>query len=80
MLRLEVDGGGRAEAVRLLAARDERLPELAADGLAAEQPQVTRSRRQAEELVGPGRAQPLKRDRQVWTVEVVTHGVGRKPV
>ena len=40
--RLDVDDRRGAVAVRLLAPRDERLAELAADGLAAEQTQMAR--------------------------------------
>ena len=63
-----VDG---AEAVRLLPARDERLAKLAADGLAAVQPQVAGPRGQAEQLLRPRRAQPLEVDRQSVGVEVL---------
>ena len=45
VLRLELDDRRRAEAVRLLPPRDERLAELAADRLATVETQVTRAAR-----------------------------------
>ena len=72
--RRRVDG---AETVRLLPPRDERLPEQAADRLAAEEPQVARPRAQAEEFVRVRRAQPLKLDRQRVGVEVLPDRRGR---
>ena len=63
VLGLELHDGRRAEAVRLLAPRDQRLAEQAADRLAAVQPQVPGPRGQAEELLGLRRAQPLEVDR-----------------
>ena len=80
MLRPEINSRGCAERVGLLAPRDERLPKLAADGLAAVQSEITGTRRQAELLVGPWRSKPLKRDRQAPAVEVLSLGIGSKPV
>src|SRR4249919_2924718 len=41
---------------------------------------MTRPRRQTEQLVGPWRSKPLKRDRQAFAVKVLSLRIGRKPV
>ena len=48
MLRLELDDGGGAEAVRLLAARDQRMAEQAAHRFEAVEAQESRTCREAE--------------------------------
>src|SRR5262245_49220838 len=71
MLWLEFDDRGSAEAQCLLAACDERLAKLAADGFAAEQPQMAAPCAETEQLFRPWRTQPLKIDRQVFAVEIL---------
>ena len=65
VFRFELHDRRRAEAMRLLPPRDERLREQAADGLAAVEAQVAGPRAEAEHLVRPRRAQPLKVNRQL---------------
>ena len=65
MFRLEFNDRGGAEAMRLLPARDERLPEQAADRFAAKEPQIAGARGEAENFLRPRRAQPLEIDRQL---------------
>ena len=72
MGRVEVHPRGRRIAEGLLAARDQRLGEQAADRLAAEQAQDGRAAPARLKIVlGLGRAQPLEVDRQLRAVEVV---------
>ncbi len=56
----------------LLPPGDERLPEQAAQRLAAEETQAARPRREAEYLLRPRRPQPLEVDRQLRRVEILT--------
>ncbi len=74
--RLELHRRDGGVTMRLLSARHEALPEQAADGLAAEQPQVPGTRGKAEQLLRIWRAQPLEIDGQLRAVEVVTDGSG----
>src|SRR5258708_7440423 len=60
MFRLEFDDCGGADAMRLLPSRDECLPEQASNSFAAKKPQKTGTRAEAENLLWPGRAQPLE--------------------
>ena len=71
--RLELHRGDRAVAVRLLAARHQRLPENAADGFAAIQPQIPGACAQAEQFLGLRRAQPLEVDGQLIAVEILAN-------
>src|SRR5688572_24855039 len=72
---LQASDGGVA--VCLLAARDEGLLEEAANRLPAVQPEKAGTRGQAEELVGPRRSEPLKIDRQLRPIEILTRAGGR---
>ena len=78
VLGLELNGRRRAEAVRLLAARDERLFEEASNRLAPVETQMARTRAQAEEFVGQGRSKPLKIDWQDLPVELLADGSRRR--
>ena len=80
MFGLELDDGRGAEAMRLLPAGDQRLAKQAADGLPAEEAQIAGTRGEAEQLLGPGRAQPLEIDGQLRRVEVLALGRRRKGV
>ena len=64
MLGLEFNDRGGADAMGLLAARDEGLLERGAKRLAAEETQKTGPRGDTENFLGPWRAQPLEIDRQ----------------
>ena len=66
--------------MRLLPARDERLPELAANRLAPIEPQEPRSRGQAEDARrASGDAKPLELDRQRRAIEVRSRaGAGKR--
>src|SRR5262245_42373823 len=76
--RLGVHDGRRTEAMRLLTPRDERLAELATNRLASVEAQMSRSRGETEQLLGPRRAQPLKRDRQRRPIELLADGIARE--
>src|SRR5687767_15448394 len=67
---LELQPGGGTVTVRLLTPRHQRLAEETPDRLAPEQPQVARPRAQAEEIVGVGRSQPLKCERERRGIEL----------
>src|SRR5687768_10842456 len=72
VLWLELDDRRCAEAVGLLAARDERLREHAADRLAAVEPQMARTHLQAEQVFRPRSSQPLEVDRQYSLTELLS--------
>ena len=74
--RLELHRGDRAVAMCLLTTRHQRLPENTADGFAAIQPQVPGACAQAEQFLGPRRAQPLEVDGQLAAVEVLANRGG----
>src|SRR5687768_3237141 len=63
--------------MRLLTAGDERLFEGTADCLATVETQVTLPLAEVEQLVGPWRSQPLKRDRQRVGVKLLADTRGR---
>src|ERR1039458_2167194 len=70
-IRLEVDDGSGAEAVRLLAPGDQGLEKQAAQRFTAVQPQVAGTFGQAEEVRRPRRAQPLEVQRKLRRVEAL---------
>ena len=76
VLGLDLDDRRRAVAMRLLTTGDERLCEETADRFAPVKTQVAFPLAEAEQLVGPRRSQPLKRDRQRVGVELLANGVG----
>jgi hypothetical protein len=78
MSRFELNYRAGAETVGLLAARNEGLPKEAPDRLSTVEAQVTRAGAKAEELIRPGRSQPLKLHRQLGTVEVFADLRGRR--
>ena len=59
--------------MRLLTAGDQRLLEEAADRFATVKTEVALPRAEAEQPVGPGRSQPLERDRQRVVVELLAN-------
>src|SRR5687768_6633045 len=70
MFGLELNDGGRAEAMGLLASRDERLAEETAERFASVETQETGPRSEAEDFLRPWRAQPLEVDGEQCGVEV----------
>src|ERR1035441_6482024 len=70
-IRLEVDDGSGAEAVRLLGGGQQGLEKRAAKRITAAQPQVAGTFGQAEEFRRPRRAQPLEVQRKLRRVEVL---------
>src|ERR1035441_8564712 len=77
-IRLEVDHGSRAEAVRLLPPGDQGLEKQAAQRFTAVEPQVAGAFRQAEEFGRPRRAQPLEVQGEFRRVEVLACRWGRR--
>src|SRR6185436_17724412 len=73
MVRFALDDRRRAEAMRLLPPRDQRLLEEAADGLPTVEAQMSRPRPETEQVVGRRPAQPLKCDRKRLVVELLAN-------
>ena len=65
VLWFELHNGARGEAMRLLTARHQRLPEQAADRFPAVEPQETWTGRDAEDFFRPWSTQPLELDREL---------------
>src|SRR5579883_1624130 len=78
--RLELHHRLGVEAVRLLPPRHQRLAEKTAQGFPAIKPQISRTFGEAEKLLRPRRAQPLKVQRQGLAVEVFALWGWRKNV
>src|SRR4051812_15665619 len=64
--------------MRLLTSGDERLLEVAADGLTTEKAEVAAARGERKDFVRPWRAKPLELDRQRRRIEVIARGRSRK--